>query len=90
MSGFFYKPEELIKDASPHVRETPILLTHGYGDEILPYETTKGQVDFVGPSLGQLEFHGLTKAHTIINFEFELIQEWYYRIARSKKRIPGD
>ena len=90
MSGFFFEPDRLLKECSPEVRRTPILLTHGYGDEVLPFETTNKQVEEVEGDLPALEFHALPKSHTIINSEFELIRDWYFKICRRRIKTLGD
>ena len=80
ISGTLYEVNELISKIGQGGRETPYFLTHGYDDEILPFENSKKAYDSLSSELTNIEFKALTKGHNIADIEWDLfhrkIIEW--------------
>ncbi|MBT3785117.1 hypothetical protein HOF92_09075 [bacterium] len=55
-----------------------MIILHGRGD-------SRVGLEFLRHELKLDEFHALAKGHTIINSEFELIREWFFRVSRQRR-----
>ncbi len=65
ISGYIYNKEELIQDMNKDVKESKWLCTHGTLDAVLPYETSKKQIEFLQENNFNVEFITYQKEHTI-------------------------
>jgi phospholipase/carboxylesterase len=69
ISGYVCDPEKLVKELSPVAKEQRFLVTHGFQDAIVPFETTKKQVKMLKDAGLNIEWHEYNKAHTIAGEE---------------------
>lgn len=76
ISGFVWQEQELSAAITLAAQQTPILLTHGYQDEVLDYEYTKQQVEVLQSTHKNIEFRSYSKGHTIVQKELEQIYHW--------------
>jgi phospholipase/carboxylesterase len=65
VSGYCYDAEALGKELSDAAKSRPWLVTHGFQDEVLPYETTAAQVAELKEAGLPINFKGYDKTHTI-------------------------
>ena len=65
MSGYCYDADALGREASKAARSRPWLVTHGYQDEVLPYDVTAQQMVALNAAGLRIDFRSYDKAHTI-------------------------
>tara|TARA_Y100000589_G_scaffold52367_1_gene43592 strand:- start:6905 stop:7561 length:657 start_codon:yes stop_codon:yes gene_type:complete len=84
VSGTLYEVKSLLQKQQAGSRQTPFFLTHGYGDEILPFEKSKAAYGLLSKNLPDFEFRALPKGHNIADIEWEWFQtkisEWSRRL----------
>jgi phospholipase/carboxylesterase len=76
ISGYIYDPELLIKEMNPNLKNANWLCTHGTQDDVLPYDTSKAQVETLHDAGFNIDFKGYEKAHTIAEEELHMIKAW--------------
>ena len=76
ISGYIYDTDKLIKDMREDVIESNWLCTHGTEDAVLPYETSKQQVESLQDAGFEIEFKSYKKDHSIDADELTMISEW--------------
>ncbi|MCF6243797.1 MAG: serine esterase [Sulfurovum sp.] len=76
ISGYIYDPELLLKEMNPDLKNANWLCTHGTSDEVLPYDTSKTQVETLQNAGFNIEFKSYDKAHTIVEDELRMIKTW--------------
>lgn len=80
ISGYIYDPENLLEEMNPHVNDSNWLCTHGTYDDILPFETTRSQIELLQSRGFDITFKSYPKEHTIAEDELKMITEWIKRI----------
>ena len=65
VSGYCYNPTALGAEASDAAKSRPWLVTHGFQDEVLPYDVTKEQIDELKAAGMPIDFRSYAKSHTI-------------------------
>ncbi len=84
VSGTVYEVESLLQKQQAGSKQTPFFLTHGYGDEILPFDNSKDAYEKLSQNLPDFEFRALPKGHNIADIEWEWYQskisEWSRRL----------
>ena len=65
ISGFCFDPEKLFDELGPHAKQTPILVTHGYHDEVLPFSHTESQISWLKQKGLNINWKAYEKSHTI-------------------------
>lgn len=76
VSGYIYDPQNLLKEMNPHVNHSNWLCTHGIYDDILPFETTRSQIEFLQNNGFDITFKSYPKEHSIAEDELQMIAEW--------------
>lgn len=76
ISGYIYDADNLIKEMNPSLKTANWLCTHGTSDGVLPYETSKTQVETLQTSGMHIEFKTYDKDHTVVEEELQMIKEW--------------
>ena len=76
ISGYIYNPELLLKEMNPALKDANWLCTHGTHDDVLPYATSKAQVETLQNAGFNIEFKSYPKVHTIAEDELRMIKEW--------------
>jgi len=84
ISGYIYDTEQLIKEMKGDVIESNWLCTHGTHDNVLPFETSKEQVQELQNSGFEIEFKAYEKDHSIAADELTMISEWMKNILKLK------
>ena len=65
VSGYCYQPAVLGNELSDAAKNRPWLVTHGFQDEVLPYDVTAEQVAELQAAGLPLDFRSYNKTHTI-------------------------
>ena len=65
VSGYCYDPIAIGEEASQAAKSRRWLVTHGFEDEVLPYETTASQVELLRKAGLPIDFRSYSKGHTI-------------------------
>jgi phospholipase/carboxylesterase len=76
ISGHLADPEVLLKQMNIKLKHANWLCTHGVQDEALDFKKAQEQIKFLQNHDFNIQFHSYNKAHTIIEEEIEMIQEW--------------
>ena len=76
ISGYIYDPKLLLKEMNPELKNANWLCTHGTEDDVLPYLTSKAQVETLQNAGFNIEFKSYEKVHTIAEDELHMIKTW--------------
>ena len=76
VSGYIYDAQNLLKEMNPNVKTSNWLCTHGTYDDVLPYHTSKAQVETLQNGGFDIEFKSYEKAHTIDEAELQMLAQW--------------
>ncbi len=76
ISGYIYDADTLIQEMNPNVKASNWLCTHGIYDDLLPYNTSKAQVEVLQNGGFDIEFKSYHKDHTIAEDELLMLKEW--------------
>ena len=76
ISGYIYDPELLLKEMNPALKNANWLCTHGTHDDVLPFSTSKAQVETLQNAGFNIAFKSYPKVHTIAEDELGMIKEW--------------
>jgi len=76
VSGYIYDTQNLLEEMNPNVNNSNWLCTHGTFDGVLPYSTSKAQVETLQNGGFDIEFKSYDKDHTIAEDELQMIKEW--------------
>jgi phospholipase/carboxylesterase len=76
ISGYIYDKEVLLKEMNTELKNASWLCTHGTQDEVLPFDTSKEQVEYLQNNNFDIEFKAYDKTHTIDNEELTMISSW--------------
>lgn len=80
VSGYIYDTDKLLQDLNPDVLKSNWLCTHGTQDNVLPFETSKKQVEILQNAGFDIEFKAYKKDHSIDRDELEYISNWIKKI----------
>ncbi len=76
VSGYIYDANILLKETSQGVKTARWLCTHGTHDDVLPYNTSKEQVEKLQNGGFNITFVSYEKVHTIAEDELLMIGKW--------------
>jgi len=76
VSGYIYDPKKLLKDMNPNINHSNWLCTHGTYDDILPFEPTSSQIEFLQKNGFDITFKSYPKGHSVAEDELQMISEW--------------
>lgn len=76
ISGYIYNPENLLEEMNITLKNANWLCTHGTEDEVLPYSSSKSQIETLQNDGFNIEFKTYPKAHTIAEDELHTIKAW--------------
>ena len=65
VSGYCYDPKALGAEASDAAKSRPWLVTHGFQDDVLPYDVTEEQIGELKKAGLPIDFRSYNKTHTI-------------------------
>lgn len=83
VSGYIYDVEKLAKEMRSEVIASNWLCTHGLYDNVLPFETSKEQVEFLQKSGFDVLFKSYEKDHSIAADELKDISQWMQNILQN-------
>ena len=76
VSGYIYDANRLLEEMNPGVNSSNWLCTHGTSDGILPFNTSKAQIETLQNGGFDITFKSYDKDHTIAEDELMMIKEW--------------
>lgn len=76
VSGYIYDVDKLLQELNPNARDSSWLSTHGEVDNVLPYETSKAQIEQLREGGFNVEFHSYEKDHSLDRDELAMISQW--------------
>ena len=76
VSGYIYDAPKLLEEMNSAVLDSNWLCTHGTYDNVLPFETSKIQVEILQDGGFDVEFKSYAKDHSIDRDELEMIASW--------------
>lgn len=76
ISGYIYDAKLLTEQMNPKVNQNNWFCSHGFEDEVLPYQISKEQVAILESSGFHIDFRSYHKTHTIAPDELRDIKEW--------------
>ena len=76
ISGYIYDADKLLQEMNSNVKASNWLCTHGTYDDVLPYNTSKAQVEVLQNGGFDIEFKSYEKTHTIAEDELMMLAEW--------------
>lgn len=77
ISGYVSDPEQLVEELSPIAQQQRLLITHGFEDPIVPFATTREQINILKAAGLHISWHELAKGHTIAaETELEIIRNF--------------
>ena len=80
VSGYIYDAPKLLEEMNQTVIDSNWLCTHGTYDNVLPFETSKMQVEILQDGGFEIEFKAYNKDHSIDRDELEMIGSWMKKI----------
>jgi phospholipase/carboxylesterase len=80
ISGYIYDTQTLLKEMNPEVNRHNWLCTHGTKDPVLPFETSKAQVEELQNGGFDIAFKSYDKEHNIERDELNMIAGWIKKI----------
>ena len=80
ISGYIYDTKTLLQEMNKEVINSNWLCTHGTKDDILPFETSKGQVKELQAGDFEIEFKAYDKDHSIDSEELNFLVSWIKNI----------
>jgi phospholipase/carboxylesterase len=83
VSGYIYDADKLLMEMNQDVNRSNWLCTHGTYDNVLPFETSKEQVEILQDGGFEIVFKSYEKDHSIDRDELTMISEWMKRISDS-------
>ncbi|WP_415406061.1 alpha/beta hydrolase [Sulfurovum sp. CS9] len=76
VSGYIYDADTLLQEMNQDVKASNWLYTHGTYDEVLPFSTSKEQIEVLQNGGFDIEFKSYQKDHTIAEDELMMLAEW--------------
>jgi len=76
VSGYIYDAKRLLIDMNKGLKNKNWLCTHGYEDDVLPYQQSRAQVQTLLDGGFEIDFRAYHKAHTVSMDEFKEIKKW--------------
>lgn len=76
VSGYIYDADTLLQEMNQNVKTSNWLYTHGTYDEVLPFSTSKKQIEVLQNGGFDIEFKSYQKDHTIVEDELMMLVEW--------------
>lgn len=76
ISGYIYDTYNLLEEMNPNVNTSNWLCTHGTSDGVLPFDTSKEQVETLQNGGFDITFKSYDKDHNVAEDELMMIKEW--------------
>lgn len=79
VSGYIYDEQKLLLEMNEDVKNARWLCTHGTHDNVLPFESSKMQIQTLQEEGFEIEFQVYDKEHNLDRDELMMIAEWMQR-----------
>jgi len=76
VSGYIYDANNLLSEMNQKVKKSRWLCTHGTFDDVLPYSTSKAQIETLINGGFDITFKTYDKAHNLDEEELDMIKKW--------------
>lgn len=76
VSGYIFDVNKLLIDMNPTLKTADWLCTHGYEDDVLPYNESRAQIEILLDHDLEIDFRAYHKTHTVDMGEFKEIKKW--------------
>ena len=76
ISGYIYNVDTLLEEVNKKVIHENWLCTHGILDAVLPFDTSKKQIEILQNNGFRIEFKSYNKEHNLEKEELKMIKEW--------------
>lgn len=76
VSGYIFDANKLLVDMNKDLKTASWLCTHGYEDDILPYNESRAQVEILIDGDFEIDFRAYNKTHTVDMGELKEIRQW--------------
>jgi len=76
VSGYIYDAQKILLEMNPKVNVGNWLCTHGYEDDVLPYQESRAQVEVLLDGDFEIDFRAYHKTHTVDMMELKEIKKW--------------
>ena len=76
ISGYIYDENRLLEELNKEIIDENWLCTHGTLDAVLPFETSKQQIEILQKNGFKIEFKSYKKEHNLEREELKMISEW--------------
>ena len=76
VSGYIFNADKLLLEMNPELKTASWLCTHGYEDDVLPYNESRAQVETLLDGGFEIDFRSYHKVHTVDMQEFKEIKKW--------------
>lgn len=76
ISGYIYDSEKILKEMNPKVNQGQWFCSHGYEDDVLPFEQSQAHVKNLQAGGFKIDFRTYHKPHTIALEEIKDIKQW--------------
>jgi len=76
VSGYIYDANKILQEMNQDIKASNWLYTHGTYDEVLPFSTSKEQIEILQNGGFNIEFKSYQKDHTIAEDELMMLVEW--------------
>ena len=76
VSGYIYDANNLLQEMNQDVKASSWLCTHGIYDEVLPFSTSREQVEVLQNGGFDIAFKSYQKDHTVAEDELIMLAEW--------------
>ena len=76
ISGYIYNVDTLLEEVNKKVIHENWLCTHGILDTVLPFDTSKKQIEILQNNGFRIEFKSYNKEHNLEKEELKMIKEW--------------
>jgi phospholipase/carboxylesterase len=80
VSGYIYDENKLLQEMNQDVKAANWRCTHGTYDEVLPFSTSKEQIEILQNGGFDIAFKSYAKDHTIAEDELVMLAEWVKNI----------
>ena len=76
ISGYIYDVNKLLEELNNEIIDENWLCTHGTLDSVLPFDTSKQQIEILQKNGFKIEFKSYNKEHNLEKEELKMIIEW--------------
>lgn len=84
ISGYIFDEHKILEEMNPDVNRGNWLCTHGYEDDVLPFETSESQVNMLQSNGFNIDFRAFHKPHSMDEGEIAQIRIWIEKILTPK------